>query len=181
MLDASEYLHLAIHASQQDDHHAALNYLGQALELEPENAAVRYFLAAEHAELGLYERAVSGMKEALALDEGLDIARFQLGLLSLQLQRLEEAREAFATLADRTVDEGLKAFSSAYLDLLDEKVSDACRKLEHGLAVCTNEALVRDMSRVLGSLAEGDGAEAVKGEETGSVYLGAYRDSVEPS
>ncbi|CAN7617502.1 hypothetical protein LJR232_004478 [Aquipseudomonas alcaligenes] len=181
MLDASEYLHLAIHASQQDDHHAALNYLGQALEREPGNAAVRYFLAAEHAELGLYERALSGMKEALALDEGLDIARFQLGLLSLQLHDLDEARNAFSSLADRTADEGLKAFSSAYLDLLDERVSDACRKLELGLAVCTNEALVRDMSRVLASLAEGDGVAPPQGEETGTVYLGAYRDSVEPS
>lgn len=181
MLDASEYLHLAIHASQQDDHHAALNYLGQALELEPENAAVRYFLAAEHAELGLYERAVSGMKETLALDEGLDIARFQLGLLSLQLQHLDEARDAFSTLAGRTGDEGLREFSFAYLDLLDENLSDARHKLERGLAVCANEALVRDMTRVLASLVENEGGAPAKGEDTGSVYLGAYRDSVEPN
>lgn len=181
MLDASEYLHLAIHASQAGDHHAALNYLSQALTHEPGNASLIYFQAAEHAELGLYDRASKGMAQALLLDETLDTARFQLGLLHLQLQRPGEAREAFASLADRGQDEALRVFAQAYLALLAEDIPEARRHLEAGLAICANPALKKDMARILDSLSDA-GTEAAPAQDSAEpvVYLGAYRDSLEP-
>lgn len=181
MLDASEYLHLAIHASQENNHHAALNYLNQALEHEPNNPAIRYFLAAEHAELGLFERACSGMEEALELDPSMDVARFQLGLVYLQLQRTEEARNAFRTLHSQAQEESLKAFADAYLHLLDEKHEDAIELFELGLADCENLSLKGDMSRVLASLKGVDqaaGLEADSEAET-PIFLGAYRETLE--
>ncbi|NWB95767.1 hypothetical protein HX882_07700 [Pseudomonas gingeri] len=179
MLDASEYLHLAIHASQEGNHHAALNYLNTALEHEPNHAGARYFLAAEHAELGLLERAHTGMKAALELDSGMDIARFQLGLLSLQLQRTAEAQEAFESLQRVTLDTSLQTFAGAYLDLLSENAQEAIAKLSLGLNTCVNQALHADMSRVLASL-----TELVPETESSSpterpVFLGAYRNTFE--
>lgn len=181
MLDASEYLHLAIHASQENNHHAALNYLNQALEHEPNNPAIRYFLAAEHAELGLFERACSGMEEALALDPSMDVARFQLGLLYLQLQRNDEARGTFSTLHSQTHEESLRAFADAYLQLLDEKREDAIELFERGLAACENPALKGDMTRVLASLKnDNTDAPTEASSETGApVFLGAYRETLE--
>ena len=181
MLDASEYLHLAIHASQEDNHHAALNYLNQALQHEPNNPAIRYFLAAEHAELGLFERACSGMEEALALDPSMDIARFQLGLLYLQLQRTDEAKSTFSALHSQTHEESLQAFAEGYLRLLDEKPEAAIELFERGLANCENPALKGDMTRVLASLKSDEtAAPAEASSETGApVFLGAYRETLE--
>ncbi|MCZ4324661.1 tetratricopeptide repeat protein [Pseudomonas anguilliseptica] len=181
MLDASEYLHLAIHASQENNHHAALNYLNQALQHEPNNPAIRYFLAAEHAELGLFERACSGMEEALELDPSMDVARFQLGLVYLQLQRTEEARHAFSTLHSLAQEENLKAFADAYLHLLDEKREDAIELFERGLADCENLALKGDMTRVLASLKNVDQPVALEtdSEAETPIFLGAYRETLE--
>ncbi|WP_395608122.1 hypothetical protein [Pseudomonas sp. B22129] len=179
MLDATEYLHLAIHASKDGNHHAALNYLNTALEHQPDNAAVRYFLAAEHAELGLMDRAHAGMTLALTLDPQLDIARFQLGLLNLQQQHAEEARTAFDYLHRHAQDNSLKWFASAYLDVLNEQPENAVEKLKNGLADCTNPALKADMTRVLASLTDTAIAPQSDTIAAPSVFLGAYRDNLE--
>ncbi|AKJ96682.1 tetratricopeptide repeat protein [Pseudomonas fluorescens] len=177
MLDAPEYLHLAINASQNGDHHAALSYLNTALELEPNNAAVHYFRAAEHAELGLMERAYAEMIEALELDPGMDIARFQLGLLGLQLAKLDEARSTFLTLQDTSQDMSLREFSSAYLELLDERPQNAATRLAQGLIDCSNPALKADMERVLASLSSTPPSTSNLTEP--AAFLGAYRNSFE--
>lgn len=181
MLDASEYLHLAIDASQKGDHHAALNYLNQALENEPANAGLIYFQAAEHAELGLFERACAGMTKALEIDAHIDIARFQLGLLHLQLQRPVEARLAFSTLVGLTQDDSLRTFGEAYLDLLNDDLAAAKTKLEAGLIDCNNPALKADMTRILANLSQ-DAPQtpiAPSADDNAPVFLGAYRDTHE--
>ncbi len=178
MLDAAEYLHLAIHASQEGNHHSALGYLKQALEHEPSNPAVRYFLAAEHAELGLLDRARSEMIEVLELEPGMDIARFQLGLLHLQLQFEADARTTFAELASISQDASLQLFAQAYVEQLDENNQTAIEKLKAGLADCQNPALKGDMARVLASLTEQE-AVSPQDEASAPVFLGAYRDSFE--
>ncbi|SDA93531.1 TPR repeat-containing protein [Pseudomonas sp. NFACC15-1] len=178
MLDASEYLHLAINASQNGDHHAALNYLNAALEIEPKHAAVHYFRAAEHAELGMLERAHAEMIEALELDPEMDIARFQLGLLSLQLSKLDEARNAFNSLLNTSQDMSLGEFSGAYLELLDERTSNAITRLIQGLTDCPNPALKADMERVLASLSD-TVAHITPDPTEPAVFLGAYRNAFE--
>ncbi|WP_431495052.1 tetratricopeptide repeat protein [Pseudomonas brassicacearum] len=180
MLDASEYLHLAINASQNGDHHAALNYLNTALELEPKNAAVHYFRAAEHAELGLLERAHAEMIEALELDPGMDIARFQLGLLSLQLSKLDDARNAFNSLLNTSQEMSLREFSGAYLELLEERIPNAITRLTQGLTDCPNPALKADMERVLASLSDSPAPQSPDTAEP-AVFLGAYRNTFETS
>lgn len=179
MLDASEYLYLAIHASQDGNHHAALNYLNTALEQQPDNAAVHYFLAAEHAELGLMDRAHTGMTHALELDPNMDIARFQLGLLNLQLQKVEEARVAFDYLQGSAQDTSLKWFATGYLDLINEKPEVAIADLTRGLSECTNTALKADMNRVLVSLTDTVVSSKSDTIATPNVFLGAYRDTLE--
>lgn len=180
MLDSSEYLHLAIDASQKGDHHAALNYLNQALDVEPANAALIYFRAAEHAELGLFERACAGMIRALELNSEIDIARFQLGLLHLQLQRPDEARQTFSTLVSLTQDDSLRTFGEAYVDLINNDLDSARVKLNAGLVNCNNLALKNDMTRVLTSLdPEATAPVLEETAESAPVFLGAYRNTLE--
>lgn len=181
MLEASEYLHLAIRASNEDNHHAALEYLHKALEREPQNARARYFLAAEHAELGLIERACSGMLEALEIEPTLEIARFQLGLLYLQLSKPPQARSEFETLSRQGNDKSLMTFAGAYIDLLDEKPEEAKSKLAEGLKTSTNPALNSDMARVLSSLTSTDSELSLPHKQTEAtpIFLGAYRDNIE--
>jgi len=181
MLDASEYLHLAIDASQKGDHHAALNYLNQALENEPTNAGLIYFQAAEHAELGLFERACTGITQALEIDGSIDIARFQLGLLHLQLHRPDAARKAFNTLVSLTQDDSLRTFGQAYVDLLNDDLVGAKAKLEAGLIDCNNPALKADMTRILANLTQEAPQKSVAhtADDSAPIFLGAYRDTHE--
>lgn len=186
MLDAAEYLHLALNASQKGDSHAALNYLKEVLALEPRNAPAQYLLAAEHAELGLYDRAIAGMETALELDPSLDTARFQLGLLYLQSSRKDDARLAFSELQARTLDTALGYCAQAYLAMLDEDAARAIPLLRQGIEACSaNPALRGDMERVLASLDDTASAPTpASGAETaastaGTVFLGAYRNNEE--
>src|SRR4051812_26034450 len=91
--DADEYLHLALHASSIGDHHACMTYLKELLRQQPAHAAALYLLAAQYAELGLGERAISTMKAALRIAPALDIARFQLAVLLLDRGHTFEARD----------------------------------------------------------------------------------------
>lgn len=190
MLDAAEYLHLALHASQAGDHHAAMNYLKEALAQAPDNAAARYLLAAEHAELGLFDRAVAGMEEALQLAPELDTARFQLGLLYLQLNQPEAARSTFAALETRTADPAFRALSQAYQALIGEEVDKALVLLRDGILACDhNPALKADMERVFASVSErqqnpeplASPLVEASNSAASAVFLGAYRDSDDPS
>lgn len=182
MLDVEEYFHLAIHASKEGDHQASLEHLYKILAMAPDHLPARYLLAAEHAELGLYERACAELQEILRLVPEMATARLQLGLLALQLGRLDEAREAFSTLAETADDQSLTAFSRAYLHLLDERPEDAVVQLIAGIEVCTNLALKVDMERVLSALSSAteshlDDPGIIDGSST--VFLGAYRNSLE--
>lgn len=94
VLDADEYFHLALHASTVRDCHACLSYLEEVLRQQPGNARALYLRAVQHAEIGLTERAVSGLKAALEIEPSLEMARFQLGLLLLfNSNRPAEAKE----------------------------------------------------------------------------------------
>ncbi|MNP11548.1 Tetratricopeptide repeat protein [compost metagenome] len=179
MLEANEYLHLAIHASQENNHHAALDYLERALRLEPDNPQVRYFQAAEYAELGLFTRAILCMAEVLELNPSMDLARFQMGLLYLKQQSPEQARGSFERLSANSLDESLRSFAHAYVSLIDEDLQVAIIKLERGLQACENPSLKDDMTRVLATLKPEYApltADLASAGDNAPVFLGAYRD-----
>lgn len=188
MLDAEEYLHLALHASSIRDHHSCLRYLYEVLRLQPQHGAARYLLAVQHAELGLGSRAVAGLKEALALDPGMDLARFQLGCMLQDLGRGEEAVEQFKMLrASR--DEALRDYSEALIALGAKDQVRAREKLALGLSrKPANTSLATAMRRLLEYLsgstdpakAEPGASESVRdGVERPAdhMFLGAYRDN----
>ena len=134
MLDAEEYFHLALHASAMGDHHACMTYLEEVLQREPHHARAMYLRAVQHAELGLTQRAVAGIKAALLIEPDLDLARFQLGLLLLfDINQPAEAKDYLQRLRG-SQDRALRAYSEAMIALVDNEPILARQKLAIGLS-----------------------------------------------
>ena len=158
MLDAEEYFHLALHASSMGDHHACMTYLEEVLQREPRNARAMYLRAVQHAELGLTERAVAGIKTALAIEPDLDIARFQLGLLLLfDLNQPAEAKEYLQRLC-RCQERALRAYAEAMIAIVDNELTLARQKLAIGLSESSPDSqLPMLMRRLFERLLSGSG------------------------
>lgn len=152
-LDADELLHLAILDTQAGRHDAAIAKLKNAAEQAPGNGKIHYLLAAEHAEIGLYDRAIEGMKRAVQLDTGLDTAHLQLGLLYFTQGRAQEAEAAWAKLDKLGPDDSLHLFKTALLTLHAGDTAGCIRLLERAAAnVRGNPALANDIQRMLANL-----------------------------
>ena len=149
MLDAEELFHLALHASAAGDHHACMTYLEEVLQREPHNARAIYLLAVQHAELGLTQRAVAGIKAALAIDSDLEIARFQLGLL-LMFDR-NEPREAKSYLERlcSSDNRALRAYAEAIIAIVDNDPVRARQKLAIGLCESASDSPLSELMRRL--------------------------------
>src|SRR5262249_51590492 len=129
-LDTDEYFHLALYASSVSDPHACISYLDEVLQRQPGNARALYLRAVQHAELGLTARAMSGIREALAIEPALAVAQLHLGLLMLvDRERADEARQ--------------------YLLGLASGADPELRKLVEGLTTLTDDQLPIVMKRLL--------------------------------
>lgn len=152
-LDADELLQLAIRASGADNHEESISYLKRAVDVAPKNGKVHYMLGAEHAQIGLYERAMEEMKHAVDLEPTLYTAHFQLGLLLVTAGRPDQAKAAWQALDNLGPNDPLYLFKSGLLHLVSDEFPQAMDQLKKGLALnTTNEALNRDMRRVLGDI-----------------------------
>ncbi len=180
-LDVDELLQLAIQASQTDRHDQAITYLKRAIEKNPENANVVYFLAAEHAQIGLYERAMEGMERALQIDPALHTARFQLGLLYLTSARVEPALATLEPLTTLGDDSYFACFSLGLGHLIRDEFADCKRLLERGIELNqSNVPLNQDMLRIIEAIKDkvdgsAESAGSDKQEAGGNLWLSAYQ------
>ena len=83
VLDVEEFLHLALEAVRQREHYKAISLLKRVLEVAPREARLLYLLVAEHAQIGLCDRAIGEISWSIEIDPTVPSARFQLGLLRL--------------------------------------------------------------------------------------------------
>jgi tetratricopeptide (TPR) repeat protein len=182
-LDAEELLHLAVAASDRNDAASAIDLLKQAIEADPTEAKAHYMLGAEHAQIGLFDRAIADMSKAVELDAELDAARFQLGLLQLT-SRHPQAAEATWEPLERLGDENFYVlFKSGLLALARDDFAACIDKLQRGQAINTvNAPLNRDMQRIVAQVEQlavgttpspAPTAEPAS-DDTGHVLLNAY-------
>ncbi len=149
MLDAEEYFHLALHASSMGDHHACMTYLEEVLQQQPRNARALYLLAVQHAELGLTQRAITGIKTALTIEPDLELARFQLGLLLLfDSKQPAEAKDYLERLRFST-NVALRAYSQAMIAIVDNEPTLARQQLAIGLSETSPESTLSMLMRRL--------------------------------
>jgi len=145
-LDESELLHLALHAMGEDHHDESMRLLKRTLTAYPRSAQAHYLLGAEHAQIGMYDRAVDEMAEAVRLDPSLTSAHFQLGLLHVTAGRVREAQAAWSPLDRLPPDDPLRLFKSGMLHLVHNELALCAQELRAGIAHNKlNEALNNDM------------------------------------
>lgn len=148
-LDAEELFHLALKASADGDRDKTISYLKRSIALDPKANSV-YLLAAEYAEIGMMQRAIELMLQALELNTQLWTAYFQLGLLYLTQNLIQEARNAFAPLLEPGPDESLFHFGNGMTQLIDDRVEDARESLQKGVSLNeSNPALNRDVTSII--------------------------------
>lgn len=155
LLDAQELLHLALRDIESARHDAAIAKLKEACALDADDASIQFLLAAEYAEIGLHDRAVEGMKRALQINPGLEIARFQLGLVHYAKGQISDAAEAWEPLDQLDDKHSLRLFKSALLNIAGADYGSAIPLLEKALtAEPAIPALRSDISRLLDNARE---------------------------
>lgn len=153
-LDMEELLRLSIDAIAGNRQADALVLLKTALEREPEHVHATYLLAAQHAQLGLVDRAETGFRKVVAATPELAIARFQYAQLLMAQGRAEDARQMLAPLLAQADELG--AYARAFDAGADGRVVDTLRELDDGLAQPQAlPALATDMRRLRDQLAGG--------------------------
>lgn len=180
-LDADELMHLAIAASGRNDAEQAITLLKRAVELDPRHAKAHYLLGAEHAQIGLFERAAEEMRRAVEIDPQLHTARFQLGLLLLTSGQAHAAEEAWRGLDVLGAQHSLVLFRDGLLCLARDEFDECVRLLRAGMSANRDNAPLNvDMQRIADAVqariaAAGGGLEAdPDGADRGHLLLNAY-------
>ena len=186
-LDHEELFHLALQASTQGDHDKAIRYLKEGLEISP-SAKFYYILGAQHAEIGMHERAVEEMSKALELDDSMDTARFQLGLLKMTMNDVEGAKSTWSQLDALGKDEPLRLFKNAIEEAVSGNFAAALEIAQRGVdANKDNPALNTDMNNLIkrweenisgtSELAvEESSSDDAEGANSNHFFLSAYKD-----
>jgi len=132
-IDAQEFLYLAIESSNNKNSEDTLNYLKSALEIAPELAEARLLLGATYADLGMHERAEGQIKTAIKYDNNLSVAHFQLGLLYITNNRLDDAVASWSALDSLDEDNPYYLFKVGLLALANDNLETCLSYLERGI------------------------------------------------
>lgn len=184
-LDNEEILRVAIAAINQDNHAEAISLLKFLLERDSSHVFANYLLAAEHAQIGMMDRAEDGFVKTVALAPDFVMSRFQLGQIYLVKGDVAAAKSTLEPLTQNVgLSSELSFFAKGLIALADDRIIDAIFALRSGLE-CEQDipALADDMRRILDNLSTLDsGSEAVKDHAivpppANSVYLSGYAKS----
>lgn len=184
LLDADELLQLASQAAESNRTEQALSFLKRALILRPDDARLHYMLGAQHAQLGLYDRALGEMQQAIRLDASLHTAHFQIGLLHMTSGRMDDARNAWQPLDKLPEQDALRLFKTALEYLAVDAFDEFARCVQEGIqANRSNAPLNEDMKRLLvhvqaqraATAQPADGDTVSPAAATQHVLLNAYR------
>ncbi len=149
-LDADELFHFALQASQNKENAKAVSYLKQAIDQSPDNARLHFLLGAQHADLGMYERAIEDMSQATHLDPDLYLAHFQLGLLYATSSRIKEAEQAWLALDKLEDDHPMNLFRKGLIHLAQDEFEEAQTHLQSGIeSNIHNSELNQNMQNIL--------------------------------
>lgn len=154
--DTDELFHLALQKSQTGAHDEAIHYLKAALTREPQ-ARTHYLLGAEYAEIGMRERAIDQISQALVLDNSLHMASYQLGLLHFLNGDNDPARSAWKPLLHLPTTDPLHHLGRGLIAVLDSEPTIANEALRTAKSLNNhNPALERDIDNLLRHLEKND-------------------------
>lgn len=162
-LDTAELQQLGINAGEAGQSALALAYLKEATYRADAGAMCHFLLGMEYAQTKLYEQAVAALEAALALDPGMTLARFELGLLLLTMRALVRARQVLEPLDELGDDQALRYFGLGLRHLISGDDDAALRELRAGLDIGSgNAALDQDIGMLARALDTLPGAADVR-------------------
>lgn len=154
--DTDELFHLALQKSQAGTHDEAIHYLKAALTREPQ-ARIHYLLGAEYAEIGMRDRAIDQISQALVLDNSLHMASYQLGLLHFLNGDNDPARSVWKPLLHLSTTDPLHHLGLGLTAILDSEPTIANKALRTAKSLNKNNpALERDIDNLLKHLEKND-------------------------
>lgn len=153
LLDNEELMFVALDAVNHGRFGEGISVLKTLLQREPGHANARYLLAAQHAQLGMFERAEIGFRALLETSPGFTVARFQLGQLLLMREAMIEAKTVLSPLVGG--EDALGAYARALCAFADGEHPTVLRELDEGLRLPqTVPTLATDMQALRARLTE---------------------------
>jgi tetratricopeptide (TPR) repeat protein len=157
-LDSEELFHLAMAAGLEGQHEKAISLLKQAWAQDPRDPMILYCLGAEHAQIGMHERAMAEMERAIEMAPALDTARIQLALLCFAHALLERGEACLQPLLERQEADCMGHFARGLVALGHDDLLGCRQAVERGITLnVTNAALNDDMVRLLEAIHEDAG------------------------
>src|SRR5438309_10016259 len=145
-LDAEELLYLALQAMEQERDEDAIACLKRGIALEPKSGLLHHLLGAMYAQLGMIDRAIDEMTQAITHAPGLHMARFQLGLLHFTSADLQSAEKVWQPLSELPAEHPLYLFRSGLLHLACDEFAQCVADLRRGVELNTEHpSLNHDM------------------------------------
>lgn len=182
-LDSQELKYLALQSSRDQRSDQAISYLKMAIQQEPEDSELYYLLGAEHAQLGMYDRAAEEMERALAFNPGLRTARLQLGLLYLTQAQVVASTDTLGPLTVLPENDCFRHFALGLLHLTNDRFPECRIALGRGISLnILNEPLNADMRKIIDALPPpGTEPKPVQDDQEENVWLSAYRQNDMPN
>ena len=122
-----------------EENQAALAYLASAYLLDPQEPRWCYFLAAACQKLAYREKAVDLLESFLELEPGYATAHARLGLLNLELDRLEKALFHYQRCRDLQQGQSLGYVGLGRVLLAQNKPEEALANLQKAAQVSGND------------------------------------------
>src|SRR5260221_4074609 len=123
---------MALDRINQDRHADAVSMLKTLLERDPKHVFGTYLLAAEHAQLGMMDRAEEGFRKTIQMAPDFPIARFQLGQMCLVKGDPADAKATLPPLANLPANQALSNYARGLIAAADEDAGEAIGQLQAG-------------------------------------------------
>ena len=150
-LDEDELLHAALGAMRAERDAHALELLTSLVERSPAHAQGQYLLAAQHAQMGVMDRAERGFRLAGELAPDFPLARLQLGQLLLVQGRAEEALVELSAVGGE--DPAVSVYAQGLCEFAKGHINQALAVLQRGLELPQAiPELASDIRRLISSL-----------------------------
>ena len=149
-LDSDKLFDLALQASQTNDTQKSIGIIKSALEQSPDDARMWYMLGTLYTNIGIYDKAVQNMEQALRVNPDYSIARFHLGLMQLMSGQQEAAEATWLPLNTLGETHYLRLFTSGLLKIASEDVEQGVELIRQGISANhLVESLNKDMETVI--------------------------------
>lgn len=151
-----ELFHLAVDSARYQRHDSSVRYLKALLSRQPEHVEANYLLGAAYASLGMMEEAEEQLSKAITLAPAMDIARFQLALVQLGQNKVEQAKDVLLPLIEITQTHYLNDYARGIHKMVAEDHGAAQQHLQLGISKNhDNPALNADIQGILDAINSG--------------------------